>query len=290
MSDSFTGRDEAPFDPKVWDVIDAVVRRTAAEAGLGRRVLRVEGPLGIAARVGMDEDLPVGDEEPGPVGGQRPGLPHVHLPVTRPLPLLHQPFRLGLRAIEAFSQRGEPLDTRAIAEAARTLLTAEDHLLFEGSAAAGVLGVLGQPGALEVDPGDWSEPARAADDILAALQRLDEADRHGPFLIALSPDRFYALVRPYPGTALTPYAQLLPLFEGGIVKAPTMKDAAVIIVRDESGPRVLVGQDLTALYDGREGIYHRFSLVGSATLLPGTAASVAVLRGARIETRPAATH
>ena len=129
--------------------------------------------------------------------------------------------------------------------------------------------------------GDWSDPARAADDLLGALARLDAAGRHGPFAVAVSPARFYQLLRPYPGASLTPHTQLLPAFAGGIVKAPALQDGAVVTVRSASGPRAVVGQELTAAYDGREGVFHRISLVESITLLPGIPGSVAILLGSR---------
>ncbi len=75
--------------------------------------------------------------------------------------------------------------------------------------------------------------------------------------------------------------QLLTLFTGGIVKAPALEDGALVVVRSASGPRAVIGQDLAAAYDGRDGIFHRISLVESVTLLPGVPGSVAVLRGAR---------
>ncbi len=287
MNDSFTDREDAPFAPKLWDLIDKVVQNTAREAGIGRRLLRVGAPLGVAARVGIGDDLPVGDgdEEAGPVGGQAAGHTHLHVPTSRTIPLLHQPFRLGLRSVQAFDQRGEPIDTRAIAEATRKLIASEDRLLFLGAASAGIQGVLTQPGALEIAPGDWSEPSRAADDVFAALSRLDAAERHGPYAIAVSPDRYYQLFRPYPGTSLTPYAQLSPMFDGGIVKAPGLHDSAVVIVQDESGPQLLLGSDLVASFDGREGVFYRFSLMESVAILPGTPGSVAVLRGAGLHAR-----
>ena len=65
------------------------------------------------------------------------------------------------------------------------------------------------------------------------------------------------------------------------MKAPAVSDGAIVVVRSAAGPRAVVGQDLTAAYDGREGIFHRISLVESVTLLPGVPGSVAILRGAR---------
>jgi len=51
------------------------------------------------------------------------------------------------------------------------------------------------------------------------------------------------------------------------------------VMRSPSGPRAVLGQELSAGYDGRDGIFHQLSLVESITLLPGAAGSVAILRG-----------
>jgi uncharacterized linocin/CFP29 family protein len=195
--------------------------------------------------------------------------------------VLHRTFALGARSVAARETLREPLILSEAAEAARQIARAEDQLLFTGNAAAGVRGLVAHEGAIELAAGDWSDPARAADDLLAALARLDAAGRHGPFAVAVSPARFYQLLRPYPGAALTPYSQLLPAFAGGIVKAPALQDGAVVVVRSASGPRAVIGQELSAAYDGREGIFHRISLVESVTLLPGVPGSVAVLRSGR---------
>ena len=203
----------------------------------------------------------------------------MHVPRVRALPVLHRSFSLGARSIAARETLREPLVLSEAAEAGRQIGRAEDRLLFSGNQAAGVRGLLAQEGSIELSAGDWSDPARAADDLLGALARLDAAGRHGPFAVGVSPARFYQLLRPYPGTALTPHAQLLPAFTGGIVKTPALQDGAVIVVRSASGPRAVVGQELAAAYDGREGIFHRISLVESITLLPGVPGSVAVLRG-----------
>ncbi|WP_242392476.1 family 1 encapsulin nanocompartment shell protein [Anaeromyxobacter oryzisoli] len=270
-------RGDASFGQEVWDEIDAVARAAAEEVRAARRVLEVIGPLGFEARAGVAED-----ERVQPGDDEAEERTHVHVPRARMLPVLHRTFSLGARSVEALEQRGEPLTLTDAAEAARALARAEDRVLFDGHAGAGVIGLLGHPGALELRTGDWADPARAADDLLEALIRLDGAGRHGPYAVALAPVRYYALLRPHPASGLTPYQQLQPAFAGGIVKAPVLSDAAVVVMRSASGPRAVIGQDLAAAYDGREGIFHRISLVESVTLLPGVPGSVAILRaGAR---------
>jgi uncharacterized linocin/CFP29 family protein len=271
---SWQDREAAPFAQEVWDQIDAVARAAADEERAARRLVDVIGPLGFAARAGVAEDERVA----GPDEGEEA---HLHVPRVRALPVLHRTFSLGARSVAARDALREPLVLSEAAEAARQIGRAEDRLLFEGNQAAGVRGLFAHEGAVELTAGDWSDPARAADDLLGALARLDAAGRHGPFAVAVSPQRFYQLLRPYPGSSLTPHAQLLPAFVGGIVKAPALADGAVIVVRSASGPHAVVGQELAAAYDGREGIFHRISLVESVTLLPGVPGSVAVLKGGR---------
>lgn len=266
-------RDAAPFGQEVWDELDRVARAAAAEVRAVRRLLPVVGPLGFEARAGVAEDVAAD-------GGDGDDRTHVHVPRVRALPVLHRSFALGARQAEALARRGEPLVLTEAAEAGRRMGRAEDRLLLEGHAGAGVRGLLEHEGAAALGAGDWSDPGRAADELLGALARLDAGGSHGPYAAALSPGRFYQLLRPHAGTALTPYQQLLPAFEGGIVKASGLADGAVVVARSESGPRVVIGQELSAAYDGREGIFHRISLVESVTLLPGAPGSVAVLRAA----------
>jgi uncharacterized linocin/CFP29 family protein len=272
---SWLDREGASFGQEVWDAIDAAARASASEMLAGRKILPVAGPLGIAVRAGISEDEAVGDEE-APTGEA-----HVHLPSARALPLLHKPFQLGARSVEAFLSRGEPLDLEEAAEAARIVARSEERLIFAGHPRAGVPGLLHHRGAVELPLHDWSDPRRAADDLLAAVAQLDAVGRNGPYAAALSPSRYWQLFRPYEGTSLTPHAQLSAVFEGGVVKAPALTEGAVVVMKSASGPRVLVGQDLAAAYDGREGIFHRISLVESVTLLEGVPGSVAVLGPAR---------
>lgn len=268
---SWRDRETAPFGQDLWDQIDAVVASAAAEVRAARLVLASIGPLGFDARVGVAEDVLVEEVEDGAT---------VHLPRARALPILSRGVALGARAVDAIAKRREPLLFDRIAEAARQVARMEDRLLFDGLASANLTGLAGHPGVLELGAGDWSDPARAADDLLGALARLDAAGRHGPYAAAISPARFYQLLRPHPNTGLTPLQQLAPAFQGGLHKAPGVADGALVVVRAESGPRVVVGQELTAAYDGREGIFHQLTLVESVGLLPGVPGSVATLRGA----------
>lgn len=265
-------RERAPFTQEVWDAIDRAVHAAAAEVRSARRVVEVIGPLGFGARGGVAEDQPASSSDEA-------GVLHVHVPSVQGLPVLHRTFALGARSVEAFLARGEPLALTEAAEAARQVARAEDRLLTEGNAAAGVRGLLQQEGAIQLPAGDWSDPGRAADELLGALARLDEAGRHGPYAAAVSPSRFYQLLRPHPSSGVTPFEQLAPAFAGGIVKAPALGNGALVVMRSGSGPRAVVGEELAVAYDGREGIFHRLSLVESIGLLPGVAGSVAVMRG-----------
>ncbi len=265
-------RESAPFTQETWDAIDGVVRAAAEEVRAARRVVEVIGPLGFGARGGVAEDRPASFTDEA-------GVPHVHVPVVQAMPVIHRTFTIGARSVEAFLGRGEPLTLAEAAEAARQVARLEERLLVEGNAAAGIRGLLQQEGAVELPAGDWSDPGRAGDELLGALARLDEAGRHGPYAAAISPSRYYQLLRPHPTSGVTPLEQLRPAFAAGIFKSPTLRNEALVVMRSASGPRAVVGEDLTAAYDGREGIFHRLSLIESITLMPGVPGSVAVLRG-----------
>lgn len=273
---SWADRETAPFGQGLWDQIDATIASAAGEVRAARRVLEVVGPLGFDARVGVAEDTAIEEAAESPEAAQRA---HVHVPRVRAMPVLHRNVALGARAVEANQRRREPLPLDTLAEAARQIGRAEDRLLFDGLGPTGFRGLVAHEGAIELAAGDWGDPARAVDDLLGALARLDAAGRHGPFAAAVSPARFYQLLRPHPNTGFTSYQQLQPAFDGGIHKAPALGDGALVVLRSPSGPRIAIGQELVAAYDGREGIFHMISLIESVTLLPGAPGSVAVLRG-----------
>jgi uncharacterized linocin/CFP29 family protein len=166
---TWSDREAAPFGQDVWDQIDAVTRAAAEEVRAGRKLLETVGPLGFSARAGVAEDERVGEDE----AEERV---HVHVPRVSALPVLHRSFSLGARAVAASAAR-EPLVLSEAAEAAREIARAEDRLIFAGNGAAGVRGLLEHAGAIELAAGDWNDPARAADDLLGALTRLDAAGR-----------------------------------------------------------------------------------------------------------------
>jgi uncharacterized linocin/CFP29 family protein len=267
---SWLDRESAPFTQAVWDAIDAETSAAADGVRGGRRALVVVGPAGMAIRAGSTGDEAIVSS--GPEEGA-----HLHVPTVHALPVIHVKVRLGVRAVEAYLARGEPLDLGSVAEGARQAARLEENLLFHGEPAANVTGLLHQRGALRLDVGDWSDPARAADDLLAALAQLDAAGSPGPHAAVLSPARYWKLFRPYPGSGLTPYAQLAPVMTGGVYRTPVLTDGAAVFARTSSGPRVLVGQALVASYDGKEGVHHQLSLIESVTLLEGLPGSVALL-------------
>ncbi|HYG69590.1 MAG TPA: family 1 encapsulin nanocompartment shell protein, partial [Anaeromyxobacteraceae bacterium] len=140
-------RESAPFGQNVWDQIDAVAASAAAEVRAGRRILAAVGPLGFDARVGVAEDVIVDEAD---------DRASVLMPRARALPVLQRQVELGARTIEATEKRGQPLLFEGIAEAARVIARTEDRLLFEGLASAGLVGLTGHPGAIELGVGDWS--------------------------------------------------------------------------------------------------------------------------------------
>ena len=58
MANKYLARDDAPFDEEVWDVLDNAMIAVAKDQLAGRRLLHVEGPLGLGIK-----SIPMQDQE-----------------------------------------------------------------------------------------------------------------------------------------------------------------------------------------------------------------------------------
>ena len=259
---------ERPFAQEIWDRIDATARGAADEVRAGRRLLEVVGPIGFGARAGVAEDLPLGEEPEGA---------HVHVPTVRPLPVIHRTFALGARAVEAEAARraAHALRGGGVGPADRARRTGSRS---RGSARAGVRGLLGHDGAVEL-PAATGATRHARRTICSARSPgSTRRDATAP-MRSRSPWTLLPAPPPVPRDG----AHALPAAPAGVRRRHREGARARRRRRGRDAhrvrPRVLVGGDLAAAYDGREGVFHRISLVESVTLMPGVAGSVAILRG-----------
>jgi len=270
MADRFLQRDDAPLTSEAWARVDFVVTESAKSQLAGRRLLHIEGPygLGFKAVPGPDQQVE---------GASERGVDVVSS-ATKPVALIRKTFRLAARDIAAFDQTGVPLDAGAIAEAAMACARQEDDLLFNGSKALGVTGLMNTKGAQSLDLNPWDETGAAADDIIAAATRLDEAGFHGPYALGLTPSRYNLLFRRYSQGNQTEIEHLHVLVTDGIVKAPALSSGGVLLATGRQYGTIVIGQDLVTGFVGPVDGGYEFVIFESVMLRLLAPSAVCVLK------------
>jgi uncharacterized linocin/CFP29 family protein len=270
MSGKFLHRDEAPLSAQAWAKVDQAVVEAAKGQLSARRLLHVEGPYGLGFKAMPGPDQVV---EGGAEGGVE-----VVSSAAKPVALIRKGFRLSARDIAAFEEQGVPLDLGAAADAAMACARQEDQLLFNGSKALAVQGLLNAKGTVSHDLKSWDKIGTAADDIIAAATRLDEAGFHGPYALGLAPARHNLLFRRYPQGDSTEIEHLRTLVTEGVIKAPGIAAGGVLLASGSQYATIAVGQDLVTAFVGpAEGAYE-FVIFESIMLRLLAPAAVCVLK------------
>ena len=233
-------RGDAPFGDGVWAKIDEVVIGAARSQLSVRRIVSVAGPLGLELR-----HLPKRDQTfAGDTGIT------FSASATFPVAQLAANFTLPRRDLAAFEANGIEPDLGVVAEAAIYLAMEEDKLLLYGSDTLRVAGLTTTEGVQTVKLAPWTKIGAAADTIIEAVTTLDRAGFHGPYALALAPDRFNLLFRRYPQSDGTELEHIGRIVTEGVVKAPALTDGGVLIAVGKQYAEIVVGQDLRAGYVG----------------------------------------
>ncbi len=173
-------RELAPISSSAWEQIEQEAARTLKRYLAARRVVDVQGPKGFdLAAIGTGHTRQItplrGDLEVS----QREVMPLIELKV---------PFELTRQAIDDVERGSNDSDWQPLKDAARAIAFAEDHVVFEGYADAGIQGVRqmtsNQPITLPAD-------VRAYPDAVAeAVERLRLAGVNGPYALLLGAEPY----------------------------------------------------------------------------------------------------
>lgn len=254
---SYLNREMAPFDPALWEQIDAEAVTAARETLSARRFLDVQGPYGLGlTSVEIGEDgycSQVGEGEAGAV-----------LSRALSVPMLRKEFLLSIRRIEAYSSMGQPLDLSPVQTAAEAVARREEGFIYYGHRDFGLDGLMTAANSLRHNIGDWANVDQALTDVLRAVELLDGEGCHGPYVLALSPVLYNGLFRRYEGTDMLQLEHLGRLCQRGVFKAPV--EGGVVLDATRAG-RLLIGQDLRAGYTGHDGIHYRLYVSESIVLV-----------------------
>lgn len=267
MANKYLGRGDFAGADEVFPKIDEIVITTAKSQLSGRRLLDIEGPYGLALKSVPMPDVSVGEVEVNLAAG---GMLLV--------PLIETTFTIGTRDLATFESTGFALDTQSIAMAAMRAASAEDKLIFEGNDELGVPGLLRAKGVQSVDIGNWEEVGTAANDVIKALNTLDAAGFHGPYLLALSPDLHNMLFRLYPQGYQVEMQHIESIVGSKVIKAPGIEKGGVLLASGKQFASIIIGQDMITGFVGPENGEYVFSITESLVPRIRVPASVCVLK------------
>ena len=173
MSD-FLNRADAPFDSAFWKMIDEIVRDVAIGQLSARKLLYSEGPFGLGLQF-----LPGKEQSFGTDSIQ------LSAPEFKSLTLINGNFTFAAKSIAAFQQSGIRMDIEPLVKSVLEIAAQEDELLYYGSSAMKLTGLLTGSGIQKYKLKPWNLVGDAVEDMIDAVTKLDASGFHGPYALAL---------------------------------------------------------------------------------------------------------
>ena len=205
-------RELAPISAAAWAQIEEETSRTIKRYLAGRRVADVHGPAGTAlAAVATGHQRAIEAPGDGVTAQQRE---------ARSLVEIRVPFDLDRQMVDDVERGANDSDWQPAKDAARKLAFAEDRAIFEGYAAAGIVGVRqGTSNPKKPLPADVRKYPEA---FAQALSQLRLVGVNGPYSILLGADAYTELAETsdYGYPVLEHVKRLV---EGQIIWAPAIE-------------------------------------------------------------------
>jgi len=213
-------RELAPISDAAWAGIEEETKRTLKRYLAGRRVVDVEGPEGAGlSAVGTGHLQKIAAPKDGVLARQRE---------VKALVEMRVPFVLERQEIDDVDRGANDSDWQPAKDAARKIAFSEDGAIFDGYAAAGIVGIRkGTSNPAVTLPGDVREYPEA---IAQALSRLRLVGVNGPYSVLLGADAYTALAE----TSDHGYPVLehvKRLVKDQIIWAPAIEGAFVLTTR-----------------------------------------------------------
>ena len=248
-------RQLAPISDAAWAQIEEETSRTIKRYLAGRRVVDLHGPAGSAlSAVGTGHLRKIATPGDGITAQQREAKDLVELRV---------PFELERQMIDDVERGAEDSDWQPAKDAARKIAFAEDRSIFEGYAAAGIVGV--RPGTSNPQKSLPAEVRKYPEAFAQALSQLRLVGVSGPYAIVLGADAYTKLAETsdYGYPVLEHVKRLV---ESEIIWAPAIDGAFVVTTR--GGDLDLhIGQDVSIGYLNHTDTHVRLYLQETFTFL-----------------------
>ena len=258
-------RELAPISGAAWEQIEEETTRTFKRYLAGRRVVDVSGPKGAElAAVGTGHLRPIDSPREGVIARLREAKAVVELRV---------PFELDRQSIDDVERGANDSNWQPVKDAARQIAFAEDGAIFEGYAAAGIVGIRqGTSNPKNPLPADVRKYPEA---FAQALSQLRLVGVNGPYSILLGADAYTQLAETsdYGYPVLEHVKRLV---DGKIIWAPAINGAFVVTTRGGDFD-LQIGQDVSIGYLSHTDTQVRLYLQETFAFLYLTAESAVAL-------------
>ncbi|MGW6199051.1 family 1 encapsulin nanocompartment shell protein [Kribbella sp. NPDC055110] len=260
-------RELAPVSDAAWGEIEEEARRTFTRDIAGRRVVDLVGPAGPGlSSVGTGHTESVEAPGEGVLALRR---------LSQPIIELRVPFTVSRQAVDDVERGAKDSDWQPVKDAAKQVAYAEDHLVFHGSDAAGILGLA--PSTSNPVLALPSDPRVLPDTVAQALRALRLAGVNGPYSLLLSADAYTAVAETTDhGYPIRDHLSRL-IGDGEIIWAPALEGALLVSTRG-GDYELHLGQDLSIGYLSHDADNVQLYLQESLTFLALTAESSVVLQ------------
>jgi uncharacterized linocin/CFP29 family protein len=232
-------RELAPIDDRAWGEIEDEARRALTHFLTARKLVDFDGPhgwersaLGLGRVARIDDPPPAEDVES-------------RLRLVQPLVEFRTPFTLDRDEIDSVSRGAPDADWDPVVDAARRAALAEDRLVFNGYAPAGVRGLVET---------STHEPITITEDynhypnhVAKAVETLKRAGVVGPYALALGPRCYTGVIETTQHGGYPILQHLRLITEGPVLWAPAV-EGAILLSQRGGDFELLVGQDLAIGY------------------------------------------
>jgi uncharacterized linocin/CFP29 family protein len=258
-------RELAPISAAAWAGLEEEARRTFKRHVAGRRVVDAPQPGGLElAAVTTGQLEPVASRAEGVIA---------HLRRSQPIVELRVPFTVDRQQVDDVERGAKDADWQPVKDAARQIAFAEDRVVFEGYAAAGIVGIRdGSSNPALSLPGDVR---KYPDTIAQAVTALRLAGVDGPYTLALSADA-YTAVSETSDYGYPIHQHIARLLDGEIIWAPAI-DGAFLLSTRGGDFELRLGQDLSIGYLSHDATSIQLYFQESLTFLVYTSEAVVAL-------------
>ncbi|WP_409185074.1 family 1 encapsulin nanocompartment shell protein [Amycolatopsis sp. VS8301801F10] len=252
-------RELAPISAAAWADLEEEAKRTFSEFAAARRVVDVvvTGDPALAA---------VGTGRRERVGGKFDGVA-TSLRTAQRIVELRVPFTVSREEVDSVEWGAKDADWQPVKDAAQQIAYAEDRIVLDGFAEAGITGI--RPASslspIALPPEAPGYPKAIGD----AIAELRDAGVAGPYTVLLSDDEFTAAYEAanhgYPVLE-----HLKQIVDGELIRTPAISGACVLSTRG-GDYELHFGQDLSIGYSSHDASTVELYFYETLTFLVNTA-------------------